>query len=98
MSFPCSPEQAMTRRKLHRNDIKGYRRSRPEGTAMLSVDKRLLGEIMRKNRVSLDAVPSWISDVDYQNSIFRYGLPPHVRSFIDGYIGDETTYSDIIAY
>jgi hypothetical protein len=43
-------------------------------------------------------VPSWIADADYQNSIFHYGLPDYARPFIDGYIGDETTYSDIIAY
>jgi len=65
---------------------------------MFSVDKRLLAEIMRKNRMSLAAVPSWISDSDYRASIFQYGLPEYVRPFIDGYIGDETTYSDIIAY
>ncbi len=65
---------------------------------MFGVDKRLLGEIMRKNRSNLAAVPSWISDRDYQGSIFHYGLPEYARPFIDGYIGDETTYSDIIAY
>jgi len=65
---------------------------------MFSVDKRLLAEIMRKNRASLATVPSWISDRDYRASVFHYGLPEYVRPFIDGYIGDEPTYSDIIAY
>ena len=65
---------------------------------MPSIDKKLLAEIVRKNRASLAAVPSWIADSDYRASVFHYGLPEYARPFIDGYIGDETTYSDIIAY
>jgi hypothetical protein len=65
---------------------------------MFTIDKTVMTEIMRQNRATLGLVPRWISDADYLGSIFHYGLPAHVRPFIDGYIGDETTYSDVIAY
>lgn len=48
--------------------------------------------------MALAGVKNWIADADYENSIFQYGLPPRVRPFIDAFIGEETTYSDVIAY
>jgi hypothetical protein len=57
-----------------------------------------LGRAIRKNRESLALVPHWISEETYQSSIFQYGLPPHIRPFIDEAIDDSPTYSDLIVY
>jgi hypothetical protein len=53
---------------------------------------------VRRNRVSLALMPHWLDDEVYEASIFHYGLPPHIRSFIDEPIDDSPTYSDVIAY
>jgi len=65
---------------------------------MFAIDKARLWEIMRENRAALATVASWISDATYENSIFHYGLPRHIRPFIDRPIGKSATYSDLIAY
>ncbi len=65
---------------------------------MIRVAGPLLDQIKKKNRASLAAVKCWIADSDYENSIFNYGLPAPVRHLIDASIGDETTYSDLIAF
>jgi len=65
---------------------------------MVAIDSLRLSEIMRKNRAALATVANWIADADYEHSIFHYGLPRHIRPFIDRPIGEATTYSDLIAY
>ena len=55
-------------------------------------------EIKRKNRTSLAAVKSWITDSDYENSICHYGIRPKMRHLIDAAVGEETTLSDLIAF
>ena len=65
---------------------------------MVAIDKPRLAEIMRKNRGVLGTVSTWVDDATYENSIFHYGLPRHIRPFINQAIGDEPTYSDLIAY
>jgi hypothetical protein len=54
-------------------------------------------EIKSKNRTSLATVNSWITDSDYERSIYRYGIRPKNRLRIDAPIGEETTLSDLIA-
>ena len=60
-------------------------------------DSAKLAGIMKTNRANLETVPSWISDADYENSVFNYGLPRTVRHLIDAPIGAEVTYADILA-
>jgi hypothetical protein len=50
------------------------------------------------NRKTLALVPSWLDEEVYRNSIFQYGLPPHIRVFIDDPIDDTPTYSDVIVH
>ena len=57
-----------------------------------------LDEIKRGNRTTLAAVKSWIAESDYEKSLFQYGLPASVRHLIDAPVGDETTYSDVLAF
>ncbi len=65
---------------------------------MIAIDKPLLAGIMKKNRASLAKVKTWIADCDYENSLFYYGVPRYAKPLLDDFIGEETTYSDIIAY
>jgi len=55
-------------------------------------------DIKSKNRASLAMVESWITDSDFENSIYDYGIRPKNRPLIDAAIGEETTLSDLIAY
>jgi hypothetical protein len=57
-----------------------------------------LGTAVQKNRRSLDRIPHWLEEEVYRSSIFQYGLPPHIRSFIDDPIDDTPTYSDLIVH
>lgn len=54
--------------------------------------------IIEKNRLTLEKVPSWIDDATYENSVFGYGLPKHLRGVIDLEIGNELTYTDVLVY
>ena len=65
---------------------------------MVAIDRPLMAEIMRQNRAVLAKIPNWIEDADYEGSIFHYGLPRQIRPFINRPIGEEMTYSDLIAY
>jgi hypothetical protein len=65
---------------------------------MVAIDRLLMAEIMRQNRAVLAKIPNWIQDTDYEASIFHYGLPRQIRPFINRSIGEEMTYSDLIAY
>lgn len=64
---------------------------------MITIDTAALSEIMSTNRASLEAVSCWLSDSDYENSVFNYGLPRDVRHLLDAPIGDEVTYADVLA-
>jgi len=51
-----------------------------------------------KNRETLKKVPKWITDDDYQHSVFQYGLPAHVKHLIDEDVGTDPTYNDVFCY
>jgi len=57
-----------------------------------------LESAVRRNRRALAAVSSWIDEDVYQASVFRYGLPPHIRPFIDDPIDESPSYSDLIVH
>lgn len=57
-----------------------------------------LESAVEKNRSSLALIPRWLDEQVYQKSIFQYGLPPHIRAFIDEPIDDSPTYSDLIVH
>lgn len=54
--------------------------------------------IMDYNRQTLSLVPTWINQESMETSCSRYGLPEIAIQHLDSYIGDEITYSDLIAY
>jgi hypothetical protein len=57
---------------------------------------RMMNEVVRANRRSLKSINEWISDADYEGSIFQYGLPKDVRHLIDLEQGEAPTYADAI--
>lgn len=57
-----------------------------------------LNEIIIKNRNILAQVPCWISDAEYENSIYLYGLPRFARHLIDRPVGNLLTYTDMLVY
>lgn len=60
-------------------------------------DKELCN-IIAKNRNTLRQIPCWISDEQYANSIYSWGLPGFARHKIDQEIGYGLTYSDMLVY
>jgi hypothetical protein len=50
------------------------------------------------NRETLNLIPCWLNEDIYKASIFQYGLPPHIRAFIDDPIDDSPTYTDLIVH
>jgi hypothetical protein len=64
----------------------------------LSRFKADLAHAVKKNRQSLALVPHWLDEDVYRASIFQYGLPPHIREFIDDPIDESPTYSDLIVH
>ncbi len=62
---------------------------------------RFMGDLRtatERNRRTLASVPRWLDEAVYRTSIFQYGLPPHIRPFIDEPIDDSPTYSDLIVH
>jgi hypothetical protein len=57
-----------------------------------------LSSSVAQNRRTLALIPKWLDEEVYQNSIFNYGLPPHIRAFIDDPIDNTPTYSDLIVH
>jgi hypothetical protein len=55
-------------------------------------------DAIKINRGTLSLVPCWLNDEVYEASIFQYGLPPHIRAFIDDPIDDSPTYTDLIVH
>lgn len=54
--------------------------------------------IINQNRMVLAKIPEWFDESTYQESIFMYGLPPHVKDLINKDVGSEPTYSDLLCY
>lgn len=57
-----------------------------------------MNAIVQYNRDTLNTVPQWIKREDYNNSIFKYGLPERLFHLIDKNISNELTECDIICY
>jgi hypothetical protein len=55
-------------------------------------------DIVRKNRQTLSSINNWLEDDVYENSVFYYGLPRHIKHLLDKPINDEITYSDAMCY
>jgi hypothetical protein len=70
-----------------------YTRDSPIKLVRLKYDYR---PAIKKNRATLGLVPHWLDEDVYRSSIFQYGLPPHIRAFIDQPISESPTYSDLI--
>ena len=74
-----------------------YALERPSFGGRLSIDPDSLESVKTANRAFLRTVDRWIADVDYENSIFQYGLPQRIRPLIDLPMTEETSYSDMIS-
>ena len=57
-----------------------------------------LNNIIQNNRNILKTIPKFITDYDYKNSIFNYGLPIYALPKINLPLNTETTYVDFIMY
>jgi hypothetical protein len=57
-----------------------------------------LAQAVKINRQSLSMISRWLDDDVYRASIFHYGLPPHIRPFIDNPIDNSPTYSDLVVH
>ncbi len=55
-------------------------------------------EVMKYNRETLSLVSNWLDKSSLQTSLGRYGLPAIAVQHMDSYIGNEVTYSDLVAY
>jgi hypothetical protein len=55
-------------------------------------------DVKARNRATLALVKNWITDSDYENSIYRYGIREKNRGRIDAPVGEETTLADLIAF
>lgn len=56
-----------------------------------------LQENRERNRASLAEIPNWIDDEVYENAVYWYGLPRHVRSLIDADLGDCITHTEVLS-
>ena len=57
-----------------------------------------LASAVARNRQTLAGIEHWLDEDVYRASIFQYGLPNHIRAFIDDPIDNRPTYSDLIAH
>jgi hypothetical protein len=56
-----------------------------------------LADIGAANRRALETAPKWMADdAVYNNALFHYGLPPHVRHLIDLPVGAAPTIPDVL--
>lgn len=81
-------------------DVPAFRRAYYGATSGVALQRYrpVLSAEIRPNRETLSLVPQWIDDATYAGSIFQYGLPPHIRPFIDEPISDAPTYTDLITH
>lgn len=78
---------------------KFFKRNKKKYKSTLKIaDVGYLEEIIKKNRFSLKQVTNWLSEEDLATSYFDYGVPIHIRHLMNEDIGEELTYTDLIAY
>lgn len=61
-----------------------------------SVEPMSIENIIKLNRTTLSTVNNWISFQNWNNSLFQYGLPPHVFHIINEPINTELTEADLL--
>lgn len=54
--------------------------------------------VMAYNRETLSLVPTWLHEESMTTACQGYGLPGIAIEYMDSYIGDEITYSDLMTY
>lgn len=60
--------------------------------------KKEMHPIISANRKSLKKIKTWIDEDTYKASVFNYGIPDHIKHFIDEELDNEVTYSDALLY
>lgn len=58
----------------------------------------LLDDIIRSNRATSETVPLWLTDDILRQSYYNYGVPDFLKPIISLPIGQDKTYTDLIAY
>jgi hypothetical protein len=61
-------------------------------------DVDILNTICEKNRSTLKKVKKWLISEVAEKSYFQYGVPDDIKTLLDLDIGNELTYTDLIAY
>ena len=57
-----------------------------------------ISDVIKTNRSSLDAIPTWIDKDAMQTSYFNYGVPDFILEKLNKHINEEITYTDLITY